>query len=640
MAMRLKNTAQRIDIGFDLLNAREIARTHEGVRNSSGHLLAPTVDAATWKRDERMKRLVERLARIAGFASVSALAGAGLAESCQITRDGIVIVVNPQHAEEMAERGAISGENALTLATVETMRALQLVGRARDFFDPSYFSWANAHASDGAARRFLDVQIDAMVADFRLMTLPFFRSQYPAYAPCAIPGAMRGMPLHRQFALALRRLVLEDSPQLDLAPFVEIVLMRKGDKTPLVSDVAALITDQDLSYEQRHERASLLLLETYKQFQLIDRALDIEPAPDMPDSLGLDPAGAVGLGGAAGGPGPGESKQRARDAPHAVGERAEQLPMQDDALGSDQGAYMQESGAYKADASIVTKVLISGMADIDWPSLPSGQYAGYRLVVEEWRETIEQVGDVFAQIATRKERSTVPRYAARLAQNGRVLCPHALVKADVQLETGKPMPIWRSIKRRPRRFGDFDGLDIYLLFDMSMSMAGERARYAATTGVCLMEGLRVSKARETPSRFQEPVDIRIQLIGFGMHHLELSPLSAESTQEQRVSVYDKLLNPGSMATRICASLNHVRNGALAHPARDVLCMVVTDGLLSDARRARNLVHEMPDNVYLGHVNIGDLEQGALTENYETVYDPATLPEKLAAILEERFEAQI
>ena len=65
--------------------------------------------------------------------------------------------------------------------------------------------------------------------------------------------------------------------------------------------------------------------------------------------------------------------------------------------------------------------------------------------------------------------------------------------------------------------------------------------------------------------------------------------------------------------------------------------MVGDGLFADGLQARKCAMGLPPNVYLAHINIGAFNGLPLTGNFETIQDPALLPEKLHLVLARQLE---
>lgn len=593
------------------------------------------------QRDRTLKRQAERLARMLGFEA-TALVGTGLRNGCQVTRDGVVLLIGADEGATVALRKGPGVQGELTISDADTMMLLQLVAHALNFEDASYYSHMRENADDDDDHRYFDFLLDDMVADAWLMRLPYFRRCYRAYISRAIPHDMSDKRMARQFLQAVRLHVLEGDPALTLAPPVSAYLSSEEGKE-VVSQASQLVFDETMPYQQRHKRAECLLYEIYGHFASLDRLaqeglnlLDLvkglmprfmaEGVLDVPDPMAaFQTAGRI-----------------RRIIKHAVEEIEENLTRkaeQRSREGSDAGSG-EEAAHAEEDSTMATTLLVEGMVSSSWLDVSGGYHDRYQLVIDEWHDTIEQVASVFSDIASRSEVRNVPRYRARLADHGRRMSPKAILQAKIMLDLNRRMPIWQPMWHIERQGDAFGGLDFFLLLDTSLSMRGERARYASVMSTCLMEGLQLSIAKSKTNPLQRNVDIRAQILAFGVSASELSPLSSTFDRDQKEQAFGLVLNARSTSTRICDALRKVRESYLRDPSRSILCLVVSDGRILDGERARQMVADMPDNAYVGHINIGDFEGDPITPHCEAIRDPGALPEKLKEVLEGRLEETI
>lgn len=245
------------------------------------------------------------------------------------------------------------------------------------------------------------------------------------------------------------------------------------------------------------------------------------------------------------------------------------------------------------------------------------------------------------QLAAPTEVIMSPRYKRDAHTDGIRLHPKAMANVALQLVTGQEQPIWQPVARRGRRQEvAFGGLDVYLLGDVSGSMADdEKAECAADTGLCLLEGLQLARHRvaRTDGQFHQP-DVRTQTIAFGSGTEILSPLSHEPKGEEKGKTYVNLRNPSSNSTRINESLEIVKRQAEAAPERDVIALIISDGGFGDHSKAAATAASMPSNVYLAHLVIGDEVDVFISNNHESLKDANLLPGKLYEVLENYIKA--
>ena len=264
--------------------------------------------------------------------------------------------------------------------------------------------------------------------------------------------------------------------------------------------------------------------------------------------------------------------------------------------------------------------------------------ASYERTAERYHDTIERIAEVLVRIATPQEQLGVFRYRARLTRSGTRMHPSTLVQAHLQLESGCENAIWQKRQRRSRpQNRQFHGMDIYVLLDVSISMTGKNASSAGALAVCLVEG--IDRALQLAARDQQQgaVDIRTQLLAFGEGWAELTPLEFTHDHERKRFAFNLVNNPTSEQTLITAALKQVQARAAAEPTRNIVCLVVGDGLFADGLQARKCAMGLPPNVYLAHINIGAFNGLPLTGNFETIQDPALLPEKLHLVLARQLE---
>ncbi|MDR2715922.1 MAG: VWA domain-containing protein, partial [Coriobacteriaceae bacterium] len=136
---------------------------------------------------------------------------------------------------------------------------------------------------------------------------------------------------------------------------------------------------------------------------------------------------------------------------------------------------------------------------------------------------------------------------------------------------------------------------------------------------------------------QKTVDVRIQLLAFGSGWAELTPLGPEPSPHQKQATLYNLLNPQSDHTMINGVLKYIRDSAKQSPGREVISIIVSDGLFADNLMAFKTVQNMPKNCFVCHINIGGFAGVPITLDYETVDDPVWLPTMLERILSSYLE---
>lgn len=265
----------------------------------------------------------------------------------------------------------------------------------------------------------------------------------------------------------------------------------------------------------------------------------------------------------------------------------------------------------------------------------------YDGIAAEGRAIAKELADLSARIAQPLESLSVPRWAPRLSAKGARLNPRAMAIASVHLATGSNQNIWQRIRRttRPQR-GAFDGLDVFSPADASFSMMGDRAHYAAAAAIHLIEGLELAYSRRLAERDGGIADIRNQIIALGEGWIDLKPASTVQDKKDKQAAFRAITFPSSNQTIVGGALAYVDGWARESPDRELLRFVVSDGLFADNLRARKQTMNLPQNTYVGHINIGRSGGMPLSPHYETLASPSRLPrkatDKLRELLDEPF----
>lgn len=584
-------------------------------------------------RDKLLKHQAERLARMMGI-DATALVGKGARNGCQVTRDGVVISVDSSRRDTLVARSGEGVEGALPPDDADMMMLLQLIAHALVFKDTSYFPYVSKRSGEGEPGMRFETVVDDMVADARMMRYPFFKRRYRAFITRSIPHDLTDLAMSHQLLVAVRLLSIEPH----LAPSVSTPVsgfLHSAEGRDLVEQVSRIAFDEGATYRETHESAWDLLSPSYRYFRALDGASD--RGIDLLDLLSralphLD------LGGSMPGRSPLTLLGSASRVRQIILDLLNDLEDADEPAAGDDGSGQTAMAGREVwldeGSTVFTSLLEKGLAATDWLDITGYSQVRYQLVVDEWHETIEQVADVFGQIATRSDTRRVSRYRSRFAEHGRRINPKAVLPAMMMLDLGRRMPIWQPARQLERQGHGFSGLDCFLLLDTSMSMLGERARYAAVMSACLMEGLQLAIDEGKADPLQKGVDIRAQILAFGNSVSRLSPLGSTFETRQKVRTFSMVLNALSAETMIGSALGIVRKSACNAPERSVLCLIVSDGRIYDEAKALRLIADMPSNTMVGQINIGEFEGEAMTPHCSIVHDPGSLPAKLKAVLED------
>lgn len=606
--------------------------TREAERPAS-KALAANARPAEDDRIERVQHLVERIAAICGISPASVRVDGGAKMGCRLTRSGIDLMVNQRLNEDIAARKRFGVRGNITVEEVDAMTACFVATRAQDYLLDDWCPTVEYSPSLGdRAQRFLQSFVDDLAAYARMtVRIPFTRTHFEAYLSRAASHAMTTDPLHLQFLRALRLYLFEKDPTVNASPFVTAELGTTRNMDPMVDEVKAALLDEDVGYRMRHKRVASAIAKPFERLLRIDErsmgfydmlhlydddpsygasqeAFDDESALDQEEDAATRVAEALKV---------------------VTAENIDQL-IEDNAVDNPE----ELAGINLGLPNMVQEAGTITFADDDTAA------QAYDAAVAHWRGTIDEIADILAQIATPQEQLSVPRYGPRLAHAGTRMHPSALVNAAIQLESGQERAVWQRPRRtvRPQNM-HFQGLDIFLLLDVSISMTGDNAQSAAAMAACLAEGLEVAQRQIGADPKRDAMDVRTQLIAFGEGWAPLTPLEATHDLDRKRFMFAQLSNPRSEQTLIAEALLHVQDHARAYLSRDVVCLVVSDGLFADGLQARKFALTMPENVYLAHINIGEFTGTPLTANFETIRDPGVLPEKLYAVLAKRLEGR-
>lgn len=520
----------------------------------------------------------------------------------------------------------------LPLEVADFITVSHEVGRAFDSLRPDFYLELDKNPKKpDMSRRFFLTMVDDIAVDARLMHIPLVRAYSKAYLSRLLDANMAGLPLNIQLMCALKLYLLDVRDYLNLAVDIREVLGENDGPTPLAQQLAGFLLDPKTSYEDRHRLADEVL---YPIFQgMVQKDLmrtDVYLLNDMYHQVSF-------FGEYESPPHKDFAEAEGQELQQRVEKIHDMMKTQDiDQMIRDRNEDVEDEGSSEDGAP---RLALPGGGspaenlELDTPTIPS-----YSSMVNNWMGIIRGVAEVFMRLAAPKESIAVPRYKHRRAFEGPRFDPNAVMEASFQLSDMRPRAIWQPVKQEVRHQElRFNGLDIYLVLDVSYSMRGENAESASAMGICLIEGLRLARHQVELDAKQGPVDVRIQLLAFGSGWTELTPLCKELSPVQKEAAYFHLMNPESYHTMVNGALKKVRSGAQEHRDRDVLCLVISDGLFSDNINAFKTVQSMPPNVYVGHINIGGLAGVPITLHYEAISDPWLLPKKLQGILEEYFE---
>jgi len=184
---------------------------------------------------------------------------------------------------------------------------------------------------------------------------------------------------------------------------------------------------------------------------------------------------------------------------------------------------------------------------------------------------------------------------------------------------------------------DFDGLDVFMLCDISDSMQGVKAKEAAAAFVVILEGL--MQADEVAS-VEDLVQIQIQAFGSGNY--TVAPLTAQPSIADLGRTYAKIANPNE-STYVTESLIEA-GGRISNephePRRLQIVSVVSDGDFADSESAKREGQKIEDSggIILQFI-YGDASVSQLSEQARIIRldNAASLPRELFELVPDLLE---
>jgi hypothetical protein len=161
-------------------------------------------------------------------------------------------------------------------------------------------------------------------------------------------------------------------------------------------------------------------------------------------------------------------------------------------------------------------------------------------------------------------------------------------------------------------------------------MEGEKARCAADTALCLIEGLQMaSYMAYVKNRLKRP-NVRIELTAFGADFDIVCPLSYQPSGEQKGKVFFSLRNAGSKGTYISGALNSISRSA-QYDGRKKIVFIISDGKFHDPEAAVRAAQSLLPIAKIRQIFIGETGT-VICDFWETIVSPLELPKKLYELL--------
>lgn len=261
--------------------------------------------------------------------------------------------------------------------------------------------------------------------------------------------------------------------------------------------------------------------------------------------------------------------------------------------------------------------------------LDESDFASYMAARAKFANEILALQDLLLQL--RHDRQNEFLAPGRdVAARGHRIKVEKLVRAIASQALGDQPDIWKTPTMAENIEHEFDGLDMYLLCDVSGSMEGEKAQGAAAASVVLEEGLLGSS---TQMAGEHAPLVRLQVQAFGAGHEMLCKLTDEPSMKDLGRTYSSLKNPTSGDTQVSGALSVIK----PEKGRLSVVVVVSDGAFHDNSLAKQEGQKLADQnaaiiqLVFGGAQVGKLADTAHTINLNT---PRDLPEQLLNLLPE------
>lgn len=262
-------------------------------------------------------------------------------------------------------------------------------------------------------------------------------------------------------------------------------------------------------------------------------------------------------------------------------------------------------------------------------NLTEEDFEGYLASRKQFAGEIRAVEDILLQLRHERQNEFLAP-GREVAARGHRVKVDRLVKAIASASLGDQPDIWKHPAMVERIEHEFDGLDLYLLCDVSTSMHGSKAEAAASSAVVLQEGLLSASAQMAGE--QAPV-VRLQVQAFGEGHQMLSELTDEPSLPSLGKTYSALRNPSSGDTLVSGALGAIKPEA----GRLSVVAVVSDGSFHDNDLAKIAGQKLADQntaiiqLVFGGASVDALADSAKRINLNSARD---LPEQLLNMLPE------
>lgn len=229
--------------------------------------------------------------------------------------------------------------------------------------------------------------------------------------------------------------------------------------------------------------------------------------------------------------------------------------------------------------------------------LNEADFNEYLKTRQKYSAEIEDFANIITMLKRERNDDLLAPSRDLRARGHRINIP-SLVGAIASNTLNNNPDIFKSPKLGEKIQYEFDGLDLFLLCDVSGSMGmngGKKAKEAAASAVVILEGLMNSAELASVDDL-----IRVQIQAFGSTDYMLSPLSSRPSSQALGTTYSKILKPSSMESTYVAgslksALSHIKPTLPGQESRLQVVGVVSDGAFQDSEAAKKVGAKVNEN---------------------------------------------
>jgi hypothetical protein len=262
---------------------------------------------------------------------------------------------------------------------------------------------------------------------------------------------------------------------------------------------------------------------------------------------------------------------------------------------------------------------------------------------------IEELKNLFSRIISKRLKiAQAPKYPV---EEGDELVDPAQLVADVRSGNLQPK-VWEDTEIKEKKGDNFGEVEITLVCDRSVSMAGTKALEQRKSAVLVMEVLKefAELCEAEKINVDKPLDVKSEIYSFAGSEEDKTPLkkmSAELGEAERINVLKKLSDvPGSTADFNCLeainiNLDDKTKTKIKIGELKKIVIVFTDGGSDDPARVQGILKSLRDTGVIV-IGVGITAEGApvlstYAPNAQVVEDVSKLPVVLGELLKEHLK---